>query len=146
MDKELIAMCDCPEIQDCWKPTVGDVIGISDKQSGVVSKNTLILENRDVNIGSASFNKRWPDAVFLPSVSWLLREIEVGKHQIVQVDKDETPQFCASFLDESKYDIVYSARAIQFGSPPCNSPEVALLHVLMWQKGKIWKDNEWRVK
>lgn len=25
MDKELIAMCDCPEIQDKWEPKVGDM-------------------------------------------------------------------------------------------------------------------------
>ena len=38
MDKELIAMCDCPEIQDKWEPKCGDIVMyLDDVESGAPS-------------------------------------------------------------------------------------------------------------
>ena len=122
MDKELIAMCDCPEIQE-----------------------RIGFENWDhdaVTARDGSFPVEG-DTVFLPSVSWLLREIEATEGCVLLckelADSDDVMQYWAQFTK-------YGEEPDTFNSPNCDSPDKALLHILMWQKGKIWKDGEWARK
>ena len=44
MDKILIAMCDCPEIQDRWKPKVGDRIWLNSKEVVIESVDMRHVE------------------------------------------------------------------------------------------------------
>lgn len=78
MDKELIAMCDCPEIQEnIFEPN---------EYTAIVAHDGGLPVDGDI--------------VYILSVSWLLREIEVGEHQVVKLWT--RLRFCASFSDESK--------------------------------------------
>ena len=158
MDKELIAMCDCPEIQEKKDVLSQSVYLINDSYA----RKYLIESERNVAtigrgclqfVGFSPFQYKsfyrflnnfpplstipqedWDRFLFLPSVSWLLREIEAGLGDM------------ADLVLRGRGNGIWWAHA---GNSPCfihDSPEKALIHVLLWQKGKVWKDNEWRAK
>ena len=111
MDKELIAMCDCPEIQDCFKDSNGQYKKVQrDLWGGTNIPGTDRL-------------------IALPSVSWLLREIE-GDLELTRFNGKWNAGMC---LHGGNWSSV---------CPPQDSPNKALLHVLMWQKGFEWKQGE----
>lgn len=154
MDKELIAMCDCPEIQDGWSPQIRDLVKTDNglgyvthigdpKAGGELGSYRVEYSNESdwdwewitkEGIGNNKDTQVHP--IFLPSVSWLLREIEVGQAGFVNVTRDRGGYYSVSI----DYD---RASGKDYHSPICDSPEKALVHVFMWQKGKVWKDGKW---
>lgn len=140
MDKELIAMCACEEIQQGQTPL-----------------NPRLLTGRD-NLYFDSHGCFWTAAkkvvarrwLFLPSVSWLLREIRGGlaswqEFQFHMSRDGSSGEHFALVVDTRR--VCGDARSLIFTSRNQRNIRIALLHVLMWQKGKpVWKDNEWRAK
>ena len=122
MDKELIAMCDTPEIQENIGLEHWDHTAIVGKDGGFPVDG---------------------DIVYLPSVSWLLREIEgsLEKWQEFQLHITSSDEHFALIVDARRR--YGDARSLIFTSRMQRDIRIALLHVFMWQQGKVWKDGEW---
>lgn len=119
MDKELIAMCDTPEIQERF-------VGLSDYE--IEHSFKLGTVHKEM--------ANWSKRIVCPSVSWFLREIEVGEENWLELHKDAEDKFVAEYDS-----ILNMTDTPKFVSPIVDSPEKVLLHVLLWQKGKVWKDK-----
>lgn len=122
VDKELIAMCDCPEIQE---------------RIGFENWDHIAVTARD-----GSFPVKG-DTVYHPSLKWLLREIggSLKKWQEFQLHITGLDEYFALIVDARRR--YGDARSLIFSSRMQRDIRIALLHVFMWQKGKVWKDGEW---
>jgi len=117
MDKELIAMCDCPEIQE-----------------------PLFATKNDYPNSGEEVDYLWaPDGspVCVATVRWLLREIENNLKEC------ERLQLTSGWIAELHEGHSPYLSDLLFSSSAQDSPDKALTHVLLWQKGKVWKDGEW---
>jgi len=83
MDKELIAMCDTPEIQEKWKPKVGDNFyyggNMYPKKGHIVEQ--LIPLNEDIGVSPIGETGYWElgltdDLVFLPRIEDVLEWLD----------------------------------------------------------------------
>lgn len=137
MDKELIAMCDCPEIQEAYcPPKMGEAHVWWDKRYKEIRKAIWDLESEAARCEFLN------EFVFLPSVSWLLREIEVGENCRCELHKSADRRFFAAYVTW-KVPCGEHDETVEYSSEFYDSPDKALLHVFMWQKGKVWKDGQW---
>ena len=135
--KELIAMCDCPEIQEGWEPKVGDRNIRRNEKAQRLGLSEFLQREELMTVGPAIVRK---ESIFLPSVSWLLRAIQ----QNLSLADNLCLTCWPHVTGDGKVSWKWTARIIGpihkqafhlvWESPPCNSPDKALMCVYKWQQ------------
>lgn len=84
--KEYIKECDCKEIQELWKPKVGDKVIHQKVEFIVIDPAYCCLTICDYE-GAKITGIRVEDCIFLPSISWIIEKL--GKEfSRLKVDND----------------------------------------------------------
>ncbi|MCK5017216.1 MAG: hypothetical protein KAS32_09095 [Candidatus Peribacteraceae bacterium] len=142
MDKELIAMCDCSEIQYRWKPEVRDVVKCS-HGIGVVSRTDTSSYKIDANkfpISAWYLNEESYGNIFIPRIENVLGWLEVHEERIGSPIAFITRTLAGGYGIDIEVDTDFKYRRLCTGDILIK----ALLKAFMYlEYGKEW-DDDWK--
>ncbi len=125
--KEYIKECDCKEIQELWKPKVGDKVIHQKVEFIVIDPAYCCLTICDYE-GAKITGIRVEDCIFLPSISWI---IEKMGNEFYTLDKVEDKNKFVVWIREKGID---GEKAIDGSTPELAC--IRALKVILKQKGE----------
>ena len=140
MDKDLIAMCDCPEIQDRWKPKKGD-------QYYWECQDSDGMDNLITNEGAYSIKRHGIKRVYIPRIEdvleWLGTRL-AGMKQLSSLSPVWDVFIIPHLANKGPHEILPICRA----ESEQHSSGIALIKALLkaymhFERGKTWDGEAW---